>query len=76
MTYKDIYDKLMAEDEKLYTRNGLKDMLERNMTIKPAPQQWQDSLVDVDVVVCFEERVRQRGVRPEGTRLEAAKEPW
>ena len=34
VTYKDIYDKLMAEDEKLYTRNGLKDMLERNMTIK------------------------------------------
>ena len=57
VTYKDIYDKLMAEDEKLYTRNGLKDMLERNMTIKPAPQRWQDSEVDVDVVVCFEERV-------------------
>jgi RNA polymerase II subunit A C-terminal domain phosphatase SSU72 len=32
-------------------------MLERNVAIKPAPQRWQDSEVDVDVVVCFEERV-------------------
>ena len=57
VTYQEIYDKLMAEDPKLYTRNGLKDMLERNVAIKPAPQRWQDSEVDVDVVVCFEERV-------------------
>ena len=28
VTYQEIYDKLMAEDPKLYTRNGLKDMLE------------------------------------------------
>jgi len=56
-TYQQIYDKLMAEDAKLYARNGLKDMLERNMKIKPAPQRWQDHPVECDVAVCVEERV-------------------
>ena len=32
-------------------------MLERNMKIKPRPQRWQDEPIEVDVVICFEERV-------------------
>lgn len=31
-----------AKDEALYTRNGLLQMLQRNMAIKPAPQRWQN----------------------------------
>ena len=57
ITYQAIYDKLMAEDVKLYTKNGLKEMLERNMRIKEGPQRWQDHPVACDVAICFEERV-------------------
>jgi len=56
-TYEQIYETLLAEDPALYEKNGLKQMLERNMKIKPAPQRWQDSQITCDVVVCFEERV-------------------
>jgi hypothetical protein len=41
-TYEDIYKDLAAKDEALYTRNGLLQMLQRNMAIKRAPQRWQD----------------------------------
>ena len=27
------------------------------MKIKPRPQRWQDEPIEVDVVICFEERV-------------------
>lgn len=57
VTYRDIYDDLMSKDPELYRRNGLKDMLERNMAIKQAPQRWQEHEEELDVVVCFEERV-------------------
>ena len=57
VTYREIYDDLMSKDPELYRRNGLKDMLERNMKIKPGPQKWQEHSDELDVVVCFEERV-------------------
>jgi len=32
-------------------------MLRRNMSVKPAPQRWQDNQDQFDVVVVFEERL-------------------
>ena len=32
-------------------------MLKRNMSIKPAPQRWQDNQEQFDVVIVFEERL-------------------
>lgn len=40
--YKQIYEELKQKDSALYTRNGLLNMLERNMSVKEAPQRWQD----------------------------------
>lgn len=42
-----------------YKRNGLLQMLKRNVSVKEAPQRWQDNAADgaFDVVFTFEERV-------------------
>lgn len=42
-----------------YKRNGLLQMLKRNLGVKEAPQRWQDNAADgtFDVVFTFEERV-------------------
>ncbi|KNC54916.1 RNA polymerase II subunit A domain phosphatase SSU72 [Thecamonas trahens ATCC 50062] len=61
-TYKDVYEDLLSKDEELYRRNGMLAMLERNIDTKTMPEKWQhanhaDADVQVDVVVCFENRV-------------------
>jgi len=55
--YQTIYDDLMAKDPALYTRNGLLKMVKRNIGVKHAPERWQNSLTQHDVVLTFEEWV-------------------
>ncbi|XP_044947239.1 RNA polymerase II subunit A C-terminal domain phosphatase SSU72 isoform X1 [Hordeum vulgare subsp. vulgare] len=57
--YGGIYDDLRRKDPDLYKRNGLLPMLKRNISVKLAPQRWQDNTGDgvFDMILTFEERV-------------------
>ena len=56
--YKDMYDQLKAADEALYTRNGVLNMLNRNLKVKKAPERWQDEKnKKYDICITYEERV-------------------
>ncbi|KAF7064360.1 hypothetical protein CFC21_070695 [Triticum aestivum] len=57
--YGGIYDDLRRKDPDLYKRNGLLPMLKRNISVKLAPQRWQDNAGDgvFDMILTFEERV-------------------
>lgn len=54
--YEKIYKELMEQDPRLYRANGLAGMLERNQTIKPAPERWHDGRGVFDFVFTCEER--------------------
>ncbi|KAJ7553439.1 hypothetical protein O6H91_06G098000 [Diphasiastrum complanatum] len=57
--YQIMFNDLKSKDPHLYKRNGLLQMLKRNVSVKEAPQRWQDNAADgaFDVVFTFEERV-------------------
>ncbi|XVF31620.1 hypothetical protein REPUB_Repub17cG0007000 [Reevesia pubescens] len=48
-----------SKDLGLYKCNGILPMLERNLSVRLAPQSWQDNAVDglIDIIFSFEEKV-------------------
>jgi RNA polymerase II subunit A C-terminal domain phosphatase SSU72 len=56
--YTSMLDELRSKDEVLYEQLGLIKMLERNVSVKTAPEKFQvERSVELDVIVTFETRV-------------------
>ncbi|KAM9062264.1 RNA polymerase II subunit A C-terminal domain phosphatase SSU72-like [Sarcophilus harrisii] len=56
-TYHQMYNDLLKKDEKLYTNNGVLNMLSRNKRIKPRPERFQNCRDEFDLIITCEERV-------------------
>jgi len=55
--YKSMYESLKVQNYDLYKQNGILNMLERNMNVKPAPERWQDTSKHFEIVITFDSRV-------------------
>ena len=55
--YSEIWADLVGKDEAMYKQSGILHMLDRNRTIKPAPERLQDSHRQFDLILTAEERV-------------------
>uniref|UniRef100_A0AAV1UII2 RNA polymerase II subunit A C-terminal domain phosphatase SSU72 n=1 Tax=Peronospora matthiolae TaxID=2874970 RepID=A0AAV1UII2_9STRA len=72
--YSTIRSILEEEDATSFTDNGVLGLLERDMSIKQAPERWQnlsnEQLVGIDVVVCLEYAVFLRVLQDVQRRME------
>jgi len=57
LSYEEIHSDLKRKDKRLYTENGILNMLDRNRRIKYGPQRLQESKEKYDIIVTAEERV-------------------
>lgn len=55
-SYSDIVHDLKSQDESYYRAQGLLQMVERNAQVKEAPERFQDSEIDADVIITCEDR--------------------
>lgn len=56
VTYEEIYQDLLQKDPDLYTQNGLLMLIDRNRKIKRAPQRFQETEEEYDVLITCEDR--------------------
>uniref|UniRef100_G3WLD3 RNA polymerase II subunit A C-terminal domain phosphatase SSU72 n=1 Tax=Sarcophilus harrisii TaxID=9305 RepID=G3WLD3_SARHA len=63
-TYHQMYNDLLKKDEKLYTNNGVLNMLSRNKRIKPRPERFQNCRDEFDLIITCEEK-DQESLRPD-----------
>lgn len=54
--YNTIFEELTSKDPRLYSANGVLQMIDRNRRIKQAPERWQESRAVADIVFTCEER--------------------
>lgn len=73
--YETMYNDLSRKDSELYARNGLLRMLQRNMSVKRAPERWQENKDVFDVVVTFEGRVMEAVEEHMSTRIAVEMSP-
>ncbi|KAL0221371.1 hypothetical protein RCL1_001225 [Eukaryota sp. TZLM3-RCL] len=55
--YQHMINDLKSKDEQLYISNGVLPMLQRNASLKEAPERFQNSSQYFDVIITFEHRV-------------------
>lgn len=59
--YETMHQQLKKEDEELFTRNGVLQILERDIATKRSPERWQalsnKQLQQIDIVVCLDYRM-------------------
>ncbi|KAL8130119.1 hypothetical protein V2J09_019274 [Rumex salicifolius] len=67
----------IREPNNIYKRNGILPMLKRNLSVKLAPQRWQDNAADgiFDVVLTFEEKVFDLVIEDLNTRDQTLMKP-
>ncbi|KAF7683034.1 RNA polymerase II subunit A C-terminal domain phosphatase SSU72 [Astathelohania contejeani] len=55
-TYEEIYKDLISQNEEAYRENGMLHLLERNMRVKPKPENFFETDENFDLVITCEER--------------------
>ena len=58
--YTEIYEDLKSQNEEMFTRNGMLEMIKRDVGVKEAPQKFQENTTPFDIIVTFEEIVMDK----------------